>query len=605
MKSALLILPAACWLFIFLGFRGKGSGKREAFLGASIVWGILLAASSEVLSLFHAFNYIWLAVSWGTFAAISFVPAFFYPRFKKERSAEEDAPSGKPEIFALVCIALVAAATLVVALASPPNNWDSMTYHMSRVMHWLQNQSISHYQTNVLRQIHLSPGAELAIAHIMTLGGSDNLANLVQWGAMAGSLIGVSLVAKALGLGPRGQAFSALAVATLPMGILQSTSTQNDYAVSFWLVSFIYWGAVFIKEGGYSKAFLAGAALGLAILTKGTAYIYALPFLAWFVLEGASRHGKAFIRPAALAAAIVLIINAGHYMRNQAVFGSPLGPGTESESQEFTYMNSRLSAGTLASNALRNAAIHMGLPFQASNRAVEGAVNSAHRILGLDPHDKATTWGGTAFRIGTELHEDLDGNPAHLLLIIAALASLPFLGKRLKDKRHAFIYSLSLVLGFLLFSLLLRWQPWHSRLHLPLFVMASPLIGLLFSFTRKTGVAFLAAALLFIASLPWLLYNYQRPLLPYDGFSVLTAERVGIYFRARPELKRKYAEAARIILRQDCTDLGLMPTAGDMWEYPVWALLGNKKFRIEHLNVNNESAGLADPDFRPCLHLNL
>ncbi len=602
MKPVLLILPAACWFFIFLGFRRSGSGNRASFLGASIVWGLLLVASSEILSLFRAFNYHWTAASWGMFAAVSIVPAFFYPRFEKERGAEEAARPGKAEIFAIACVALIAAATLVIALFSPPNNWDSMTYHMSRVMHWVQNQSISHYPTHVLRQIHLNPGAELVIAHIMALGGGDSLANLVQWGAMLGSLIGVSLIAKTLGLGTRGQAFSALAAATLPMGILQSTSTQNDYVLAFWLVSFIYWGALFAKEGGYKKAFLAGAALGLAVLTKGTAYIYALPFIAWFVLEGASRHRKALIGPAVLIAALVLIVNSGHYLRNHAVFGSPLGPGSESESPEFSYMNSRLSAGTLASNLLRNAAIHMGLPFQSANRAIEGAVFSAHSVLGLDPHDRATTWGGTALRIGTELHEDLDGNPAHLLLIIAALASLPFMVKR-PGKKTALIYSLCLVAGFLLFSLLLRWQPWHSRLHLPLFVAAAPLIGVLFSFTKRDEMAIIAAALLLAASLPWLLFNYQRPLIPYDGFSVLTAERTDIYFRARPELKRKYVEAAGIILRQDCTDLGLMPASGEMWEYPVWPLLNDRRFRLEHVEVNNESAGLADPDFSPCLHL--
>lgn len=605
MKSALLILPAACWLFIFLGFRRKGSDARAAFLGASVVWGLMLAASSEVLSLFSAFNSFWIAASWGAFAAVSIVPAFFGPRVKKERGAEETAPAGKAGVYAISCISLIAAITLIIALASPPNNWDSMTYHMSRVAHWLQNGSVHHYPTNVLRQIHLSPGAELAIAHVIALGGSDNLANLVQWGAMLGSLIGVSLIAKTLGLGARGQAFSALAAATLPMGILQSTSTQNDYALSFWLVSFFYWGALFAREGGTRKAFISGAALGLAILTKGTAYIYAFPFLVWFVLEGASRQRKTFVGPAAVIAALVLLINAGHYVRNQAVFGSPLGPGAESESQEFTYTNSRFSAGTLASNGLRNAAIHMGLPFQSANRAVEGAVVSMHRLLELDPQDKATTWGGTAFRIGTELHEDLDGNPAHILLIIAALASLPFIGKRLARKKTALVYSLCIVSGFLLFSLLLRWQPWHSRLHLPLFVAASPLVGMLFSFTKREAVPFIAASLLFLTSLPWLLFNYQRPLLPYNGFSVLTADRVDIYFRARPELKWKYIEAAGIILRQDCTDLGLMPGAGDMWEYPIWPLLGDRKFRLEHVDVKNESAGLGDPDWRPCLHLRL
>ena len=35
--------------------------------------------------------------------------------------------------------------------------------------------------------------------------------------------------------------------------------------------------------------------------------------------------------------------------------------------------------------------------------------------------------------------------------------------------------------GFLLFAALLKWTPWSSRLHLPYFVLAAPIIGRAFS----------------------------------------------------------------------------------------------------------------------------
>ena len=38
---------------------------------------------------------------------------------------------------------------LFLALLYPPNNYDSMTYHMARVAHWIQNQSIGHYPTSL------------------------------------------------------------------------------------------------------------------------------------------------------------------------------------------------------------------------------------------------------------------------------------------------------------------------------------------------------------------------------------------------------------------------------------------------------------------------
>jgi hypothetical protein len=49
----------------------------------------------------------------------------------------------------------------VLALITPPNMYDSMTYHMSRVVHWIQNGSLAHYPTSIGRQLFLPPGAEL------------------------------------------------------------------------------------------------------------------------------------------------------------------------------------------------------------------------------------------------------------------------------------------------------------------------------------------------------------------------------------------------------------------------------------------------------------
>ena len=158
-----------------------------------------------------------------------------------------------------------------------------MTYHMSRVVHWIQNKSVWHYPTHILRQIELNPWAEFAITHLQILSGGDYWANFVQWFFMLGSLIGVSLIAKEFGADARGQVFATVFAATIPMGILQSTSTQNDYAVSFWLVCFVYYGILIQKATKWQYVLAFGASLGLAFLTKGTAYLYAIPFFIFFM----------------------------------------------------------------------------------------------------------------------------------------------------------------------------------------------------------------------------------------------------------------------------------------------------------------------------------
>ena len=68
--------------------------------------------------------------------------------------------------------------TLVTALISPPNNWDSMTYHMSRVQYWIQNKAIFFFETNNPRQNVFAPLGEFIILHFQILTGSDIFANM-------------------------------------------------------------------------------------------------------------------------------------------------------------------------------------------------------------------------------------------------------------------------------------------------------------------------------------------------------------------------------------------------------------------------------------------
>src|SRR5262245_27542477 len=42
---------------------------------------------------------------------------------------------------------VLAAFLFVLAIVAPTTNWDSLTYHLPRVMHWVQQQSVEHFPT--------------------------------------------------------------------------------------------------------------------------------------------------------------------------------------------------------------------------------------------------------------------------------------------------------------------------------------------------------------------------------------------------------------------------------------------------------------------------
>src|SRR2546426_7647634 len=57
--------------------------------------------------------------------------------------------------------------TLFRSLLTPTMNWDSLTYHLPRVMHWIQQGSVRHYPTACISQIQMGPWAAFVQTHLI------------------------------------------------------------------------------------------------------------------------------------------------------------------------------------------------------------------------------------------------------------------------------------------------------------------------------------------------------------------------------------------------------------------------------------------------------
>ncbi len=562
---------------------------RECFLFIAILWGVSVTIITEILSAFSLITSGWLVVFWCVVLLGS--TCFVITLIKRQRFVVLSPSLRLPfrAVPFLSGLVLIVALTGVTAFVSPPNNWDSMTYHMSRVVHWIQDRNVSFYPTHILRQLFQNPWAEFAIMHLQILSGGDRFANFVQWFSMIGCLIGVSLLAKQFGGDLQSQLFAAVFAGTIPMGILQSSSTQNDYAVSFWLLCFVYFSISLIRQEQIHWPFALGAgfSLGLAILTKGPAYIFAVPFVAWV--------GYSFLRTfrfkswklALLIGAACLVLNSGHYTRNLSLFGSPIGPRAGDSLAMIT--NDVISPSSVLSNIARNIGLHLGTPSWRVNFGIDSAIREFHRVLNIDINDPRTTWQRAEFQVlKPSLHEDTAGNLLHLSLILGA-SFLFFISKEIRSSRALLSYLTGLFSGFLLFCTFLKWQPWNSRLQLPLFVLASPFVAAVLSKRSNEKVIVTIAFALLLSALPWVLFNSSRPLM--GDQSIRNRTRLDQYFNNRPKLEDAFLGAAYFLKSNKCGRIGLDIGIND-WEYPFWPLLNpdaNEAIRIEHVNVKNES----------------
>jgi 4-amino-4-deoxy-L-arabinose transferase-like glycosyltransferase len=161
---------------------------------------------------------------------------------------------------------------------------------------WIENRSVHFYPTLDYQQLMMSPWSEYAMAHLTMLQGSDRLVHLVAWFAFLTSIIGVSLIARELGCGPRGQAFAAILCGTLPQAILAATSAKPDVAVAVWIVASCFFLLRWKSTPTWTTALLANAAIGLATLTKGTAFIL-LPAIVLALLDFPSDTPEEVLSP--------------------------------------------------------------------------------------------------------------------------------------------------------------------------------------------------------------------------------------------------------------------------------------------------------------------
>ncbi|MEA5511188.1 hypothetical protein VB715_15545 [Crocosphaera sp. UHCC 0190] len=597
------LIPLGTLLLLILISNYYSDDWRISVLSGSLVWGVLITLFTEIPSLFHQLTFGVILTLW-SFTLLGLI-WFYYRLLKIQKITPSKINFNRLKLVDLILVSAIILFIIVtgfIGIIAAPNNWDSMTYHLPRVMHWIQNHSVQHYPTYYSAQLVHPPFAEFAILNLRILSEGDRYVNLIQWLSMIGSVIGVSLIAKQLGSSIIGQILASIFCVTIPMGILQSTSTQNDYAVAYWLVCLAYFTLLSLSSPKIPLTVIVAiaASFSLAIFTKTSGYIYTLPFMLFLLWIHFNKLRWKLWLPFAIILVFILVINGNHYLRNFEVYGNPLSTAE----YKNHYRIEVYSLPTLISNIIRNLSLHLDIVryFNLDNWITPTTgismkiIALIHKLLGVDVNDIRTTYPPNSYGVlGVSFSEDVAGNPFHLLLIILTLLSLLLWRlKSLPKKQEILSYSLIVISGFLLFCLMLKIQPYQSRHHLSIFVLFSPVFGLLISQYWKSLIVISVSVLLLVSSLQFLLFIKQRPLL--GETNILNTERERIYFLNRQFLETPYLEAATILKNQECRQIGLdfPDTASQVWEYPLWPLTKSnnpeKSFRFQHFSsMKNES----------------
>jgi len=636
-----VIILIFCIFICLILFLQRRDDIRVILLKGFLITFFLIGFGTELLSVINRISYRPILYYWVflTFLSALILIAFWY----RKPTGDQDQRKSRKEIsagswwvigFCFLTILIISGITLFIALKSPPNNFDSMTYHMARVSHWIQNQNIQYYPTAIPRQNYSMPLAEYGILHLQLLSQGDLYANLIQWISFLISIITSTLIAKDLKISRKGQWITGALAAALPMAILQSSSTQNDLVVSAFCLSFVYFLSRLTKNRKWENIIFAALSMGFALATKGTAYIFIAG--SGLGIGGAAlivkkwNQIKDLVFRYSIIILIGLILNTGIYLRNWNLYKHPL-----ITSNERTLVES-VSPKILYANLVRNGAIHLSSPIEPANQFVEKSVSG---LLGSEMDNPESTFQGSQFELSFSINEDDAGNGLHLILITLAILILPWL--KSDNKKELIIYEAALIFSILLFSLVFKWQPWGGRLQTPIFLLGCVGVGYLLERAFQREIILSSILIIFlISSTPFLLLNSIRPLLPlwedssvfydteierkiytnlgekldrypslsgkvksilsilYEGRSVVLTERREINFLGNFKDYYWYIEACHMVRNTPGREIGLIMDSND-WEYPLWLMLdkhaepGNRV--LYHINMDDISNSIPQP----------
>jgi Dolichyl-phosphate-mannose-protein mannosyltransferase len=515
-------IPFLDWILaaygIYLGFRLT---LREAVLISATLAVTWLVAGTELLSLAHAITFLPILIWW--LVPLPFTIVFIVANRHRRRFLPRRPRLTIYNYCLLAAIVFILGWACIQAIVSPPNNPDSQEYHLQRQVFWMQQHSVEHFPTSNLRQVAMPPLTEFAGLHLMILTGNDRYHNLLQWLALALASFAVTLTVRRFNRSATAQLLAALWTVTIPLAFLQASNTKNDDVVLMWICLLGYWVLLLGTPSRLRMAHIAliGLAFGAVALTKGTGIIFGFPLgvlAAFYLLR---YHLRLAVPALIVLSGCALLLNAGHFARNERAFGSiaPDQPGIHGAA---TLGEEDHSFNALVSNLARNTMPHFVTPGAAWNTNLTLFIGAFHEKIGRAMDDPATTWmpGGRfrPYQFSWQNDEDRAAAPAHMLLLLL-LPVVMIVAHRQIPWRAVVPLLICFIAGFVLFSFLLKWQNWHVRLIIPLPALIAPVFGMCYGTQRMRFVNPLAALFLFVALTPSL-NCMQRPLSgPHSIFS--------------------------------------------------------------------------------------
>lgn len=576
--------------------------RIERYIKMIVVWVCFCYITTEVLSVIEAVTRRGVAVCWlGINIILILVVIWKYRkmielpwlgRFRCKISL-------KAISFCTFTLILI-----VMAIRTVPYNYDSMTYHLPRIYHWIQNASVSHYATHIDRQVANPILSEFINLHICVLWGkSDQLFNLLQCCSYLTNGILVYYIAKEIKCSGKYCLMAAILFYTMPIAFAEAFSTQVDNFSSLFLLCFVY---IIIKllnpdeklvldKITWTRVMILGFCVAFGYLSKPSVCVGMVFFALWLLCTVIKRKDRIVILGIYLLTACLVLVGMllPTCMRNLRTFGALLAPVT-SETRLVGTINPRY----VFVNFVKNFAFNMSTVWIATlNDRIVQVVKGFAQLLNVDIDNIVIAGAGRSYMLNSPQNYDHDFavNPVIMYLFIGCIIVYMVHNRKRWLKGQQNQYFLFASLSFLFFCIIARWEPYNSRYMIGFFgVLCPAMVAQMQKICTEKKERCIR-----IETIIYLLCFFEFcGLLLYHGEKAISSQRRdGSYYMSGNNVYANYEEITDKINENLYQNIGLM-IGDDKWEYPYWVLLDNVN-NIEHVNVMNPTQKYEEWDFIP------
>ena len=415
-----------------------------------------------------------------------------------------------------------------IAMLTVPYNWDSLRYHLTRVLFWVNNNTVNHYRTNDVRQLSSPIIHEYILTNIYLLYKTDLLFNLVQNFAFIISSILVYTITYILTNNKIAARLSLIIFISIPIIFIESLSTQTDLLSTMYMLMYIYLCVHFYKANKINndykdvfKFFIMGSLVGLTFLTKPhtmfSIAIFSLLLFIHFIINKLD-FKKLFV-PVFIIAITFFILIIPFYVRNYITFGTLSNYQTGAK-QLIETLNPKYILMNFIKNLLFNLPNYM---VYGSSKLLYIIVIFISSILKVNLNDPAISEYGGEYLIHNEWTLGIDTALNSNIFILMILSLIVYFIVKIKNKNKMNYYVISTVLSIIIFLSFVKWERFITRYEISILsLMPSLVIYIIFKIFKNEKKLLIINSIIvfvFIGNLfsvfmyysKTMLTNYKRP----------------------------------------------------------------------------------------------